>query len=715
MDKDFLEQLKKLGNHDELKKLMHDGKAIVYQTVEFTKLKAIEEDTGDGDGSLFIYEITGYASTIDVDRMNEIVEPTAFNSSIATYMKFPVIHTNHDMWMSGTPIGKTFEYLLDEKGLLVTAKLVNTAKGREVATLVEAGIMRAFSIGFNVKEMTFGDRVTPNKILDLELIEISVVSSPANTEAVIEQAEAKGITIKSLKPGAPAIGKGVDVMTPEELKALQDEQLAQATEQKKVIVTIADVKKEHDTMSRTLAEMQTAVDNASGDRAETNRLVDKMSGDFLKAQEKLDQAIEDMKIFKHPAKLLPVMSVKDILQRTDPELDMVLSASDAGKAKHFKTMNDDLIFLDALMFASAKNAGTPYGTGEYAEHRSRRITELKFYDEVNEFAKSLEAGTSNEGAEWVPTDLSTQLEELYRLNRSVAGLFDEFEMPTNPFDWPLTTSEPVAQLVTERTTVITAYADSVEETPGTDKMTFTASKARARIQLSAELTEDAAFAVLPWAQKRAGLSLVDAIEECIINGDDNGTHRDADSQGTNDFRNAFDGLRFHSNAKSTEIDGANGALTPVMMRNARAGMLKYGVRIQDLAWIVSPRSYLFSMLANTNFSDFRTLDKYGPAATVLTGEQAKFDAAPVIVSEYARDDLNDAGVQDGVTEDKAVMNLVNRPQWMIGNKRGVTVSVEKNVPFDVFTVFAFKRMDFQTFRSGTSDNNVAGVLDYLTQ
>ena len=674
----------------------------MFGMVEFTKSEHIENSPD------FIMTVSGYASTIDVDRMNDIVEPSAFESSIATFMRFPVLHLNHDMRDGRAPIGKVMQYLIDETGLLVEAQIVNTAAGREVKALIEAGILKAFSIGFNIKRMEFGNKESPNRITDVELIEISIVSSPANTEAVIEQATSKGITIKSLVQ-KNTFGEGVNLMLTEK----QMEQVETKVDEK-IEISVGEIRKEHEVFSTGLSELKQALDNANGDRAESNRLVDKMTRDFVDSQGRLDTAIEDAKKNKRGVKVLPILSTKDILERTDDELDAALGSDGSAKAKEFKKVNDDIILLDALLFCSAKNHGGAYGRGEFLDNRDVRIKTLKMYPMVNEFAKSLEAGTAAEGQEWVPTDLSTQLEELYRLNRSVAALFEEFNMPTNPFDWPLATTDPIAQLITEQSSVIENYADANEQTPATGKTTFTAFKARGRIQLSAELTEDAAFAVLPWATKRAGISLVDAVEQAIIDGDDNGTHRDGDVTAGTDFRQAWDGLRFHANAKGAEEDGANGALTPAMMRQTRVRMLKYGVRPAELAWIISIRTYLFSIMANSNFSDLQTIDKYGPLAQVLTGEQLKFDAVPIIVSEYQRDDLNDSGVQDGVVEDKAASILVNRAQWMIGNKRGITVSVEKNVPFDVFTVFAFKRVAFQTFRTATSENNVASLIDYLT-
>lgn len=57
-------------------------------------------------------KIKGFASTPDIDRYNDIVDTKAFDSSIATYMKNPIILLQHD---ASKPIGKCIDFTLDEK------------------------------------------------------------------------------------------------------------------------------------------------------------------------------------------------------------------------------------------------------------------------------------------------------------------------------------------------------------------------------------------------------------------------------------------------------------------------------------------------------------------------------------------------------------------------------------------------------------------------
>jgi hypothetical protein len=69
-----------------------------------------------------------------------------------------------------------------------------------------------------------------------------------------------------------------------------------------------------------------------------------------------------------------------------------------------------------------------------------------------------------------------------------------------------------------------------------------------------------------------------------------------------------------------------------MLRGNRKKMGKYGVDPNELAHILSINEYI-DLLSDTAVF---TLEKYGPNATILTGELAKVDNVPVIVSEAVR-------------------------------------------------------------------------------
>lgn len=127
--------------------------------------------------------IEGYASTRDLDRTGDIVQPNAFAESLKDYLTNPVVTYMHD-WSN--PIGKVIDARLDELGLFIRAEISETAG--TVWKLIEEGILRAFSIGYEVVEEKVVDGV--NHILKLRLYEVAVVSIPANRRALFSVSKA---------------------------------------------------------------------------------------------------------------------------------------------------------------------------------------------------------------------------------------------------------------------------------------------------------------------------------------------------------------------------------------------------------------------------------------------------------------------------------------------------------------------------------------------
>lgn len=140
------------------------------------------------DGDNKSYEIEWYASTKDKDRMNDVVEPTAFEETLKQYMTNPIVLLQHDM---DKPIGNVVEASIDEKGLFIRAKITEDTDW--VFSKLKNGVLRTFSIWYRVKDFetvenvnSDGDYSYTNIIKSLELFEISLVSVPANPFALIK-------------------------------------------------------------------------------------------------------------------------------------------------------------------------------------------------------------------------------------------------------------------------------------------------------------------------------------------------------------------------------------------------------------------------------------------------------------------------------------------------------------------------------------------------
>lgn len=320
----------------------------------------------------------------------------------------------------------------------------------------------------------------------------------------------------------------------------------------------------------------------------------------------------------------------------------------------------------------------------------------EFSSEASALRKAMDTATSDEGLEWVPTGFSSELIRKVKLQLKVAGLHRRIAMPTNPFRLPIDGADATAYLFSESTsdtaTKITA------STPGSTDVTFDAIKLACRVLVSTELEEDSIVAILPLLRDKIVQALAEAQEEATINGDTDGTHMDSDVTASTDTRKAWDGYRKLALAGAS-VDCAT--FNKANLRAIRKAMGKYGVNPNNLAWIAGISVYN-QMLG---LDEVVTLDKYGPSATILTGELGKFDGIPIVVSEFVREDLNASGVYDGITTDTTVLPLVYRPAFLYGDRRNITlrVSQELYMETDQDVAIATQRLDFQPVQDATTE------------
>jgi HK97 family phage prohead protease/HK97 family phage major capsid protein len=128
------------------------------------------------------FKIAGYANTSTKDRTGDVVTPEAWVKGIENYRKNPVLLYQHD---HSKPIGRSDSVRVDKKGIFVESTVSDAAeKLHGVQTLIRDGALKSFSVGFRVKDADY-DRTTDTFFIkDLELLEISVVSVPANQDSL---------------------------------------------------------------------------------------------------------------------------------------------------------------------------------------------------------------------------------------------------------------------------------------------------------------------------------------------------------------------------------------------------------------------------------------------------------------------------------------------------------------------------------------------------
>lgn len=368
----------------------------------------------------------------------------------------------------------------------------------------------------------------------------------------------------------------------------------------------------------------------------------------------------------------------------------IIEKSDNPAIRELQNANDDLYILSKILEC----------------HPQDLKTWQKFNAKHSDLRKAMDSATASEGLEWIPTDFSAELIDRVRLERKVSALFSEINMPTDPYKIPALTSDSTAYLVSEQT------ADD----PAVDARTFTASKPATtnhtmnaiklgiRTNFSLELEEDSIIPVMSEIKRNMSLEIARALEDAYVNGDTAGSHMDANVTSSADARKAWDGIR---KAAQSANNTSLATFSADNLRVQRAKMGRYGVAPSKLAYVCSMRTYVKHFLA---LDEVLTLEKYGPQATVLTGELARFDNIPIIVSEVLLDDKNTSGVNDATTADKGVLILCYREGWLAGQRRKVTLKSFDDIQNDQIALVTSWRGAFMAkYTASTNPISVAGV------
>lgn len=349
---------------------------------------------------------------------------------------------------------------------------------------------------------------------------------------------------------------------------------------------------------------------------------------------------------------------------------------------------------------------------------------IKFGDEaetaqaiksINAF-KANELGTSTQadyGDEWVPDLWSSQIWERARLDNVVLPLFQVVEMPSNPFEIPVESTDPTVYYVTETadeaSLTLAASGNPIPDSKmKTGKVQLNAKKLALRVGFSTELEEDS---IIPWTatlREQAQRALLDAIDNVLLNGDTaTGANTNINlidgTPGANDKYLAFNGLRklpFVTNT-GNRTDGLGAAVTLAQLRQARF--------LLDRAYSANPKNLVILTHAELyakmlGLSEFITMDKAGDKATNLTGQIGIVDGAPVLVSaEFPLTDTAGKVPAAGGTLGSAL--VVYRPGWYVGYRRKVTVSVDYLPYYDSYQLTGTVRLAFVN-----RDNDVAAGL-----
>lgn len=343
----------------------------------------------------------------------------------------------------------------------------------------------------------------------------------------------------------------------------------------------------------------------------------------------------------------------------------------------------------------------------------QRISAMNPGDVWNKFAgiKSDELIYSTQagfGDEWVPTLMAATLWRTIRLEARTLQLFDQFDMPSNPFQQPVEGSDPtiygVSEATDENQLVIGANMPIGDSKVGTSNITYSAGKLGAISFWSEEMAEDAIIATEPQLRDQYGLAMAHGIDDVLVNGDETTNTQNISNWGTSLAAThrylQIDGLRHEALVTTTADSRDGGALTHEDVTATRKLMGTrgvFGARNEQLAILVDlPTGYTFEDL-----DEVITVDKFGSGATILTGMLGSIKGIPIVkLQDYPLTDANGRIDDTAGNNTKGSFLVVNHRMVRIGWRRRPRIVVGQ-IPFsDAWYILVLTRLDLGFQQAG---------------
>lgn len=163
---------------------------------------AVDEKTGTFEGYGAVFG--------NLDSYGDVIQKGAFKATLKDWKKarsLPPMLVQHGGWMmtdmDALPVGKWEEMAEDDTGLRVKGRLINldTERGKNIYGAMREGVLDGMSIGYRAKEFTYGTKPDePRRTLKaLELVEVSIVTFPANGRARVDAVKAASLTERDLE------------------------------------------------------------------------------------------------------------------------------------------------------------------------------------------------------------------------------------------------------------------------------------------------------------------------------------------------------------------------------------------------------------------------------------------------------------------------------------------------------------------------------------
>jgi len=713
--------------------------------VQLTAELAFKRETVNGD--VFI---EGWATTETLNSYDQIVKAKAFKWAGGLKLFNGRILAFHDQRKE--PVGMVEKLkLVPGKGIWVRVRLFEEA-GPLFLRNIEEGMLNAFSIGFRVNKFEFDEKKDIITFTECELLEISVVNIGANKEALF--AVTNGI-MAELQDAKEPIGYTLSVEytddatvatwkystgagdttkpdTPDDFTQTSVRSINMATKDLKA----GDINVEGLSLDKYETEKQELSDNieklnkicaelqadAQANHDGTMSKTDLMAkfGRMKEDMEKLGTAVEkglnavrfqQDETFQF-SDYRSMLEGQQWLQNDDgtPYTELQYRAHalfqmpiDYDKhnrgieLKNLRTLADAFVVLNAQRSYMARNTGRYQLEGQPIF--KQLIKQVNKFDTV--LAHAMAGGNAGFGAEWVPEEMSAEFNEYLRIQPNLPNKFRTWMMPTgSSAKYPFQNGRAVVYKAAEN--LVDSGAQARKTNIATANKTFTPITFIGALVTSEILTEDAVLNMVALIRSELAVAILEGLESAIINGDTAGTHQDNAGGGTHyetyQVETGILGLRAiaedDSNTINIETLAAATGVYSLVWKNfvqlkdmiGRAG----SKNPTESMWITGARGR--PQVQNALHQE----DALGVLQYLISGLLPTVDGSEVYISGMYNEQLDSDGLGHATpaSGDHTSLLCVHKPSFLIGQRRGVTLEVAKDILTQQQQFVATARYDF---------------------
>jgi len=295
--------------------------------------------------------------------------------------------------------------------------------------------------------------------------------------------------------------------------------------------------------------------------------------------------------------------------------------------------------------------------------------------------------TAGSGGDFLPTPLAATYIDLVRDLTVFRQVFRVIPMPGKTFDFPKILSGPSVYYESTELT-----QEAIETTMTTGTVRLTARKFMAQLKASEEIFEDSSQNMDAIIREHFARAMAEAEEETCLVGDRShtaasGTEAAATEANwyTKDHRLAWNGILTLAgdivgtlsagNRAANRVDSSGAGMSTALIRQLLYNLGKYGRRMSDIVVFCNP----WSVNQLLDDSKLVTLDKYGPKATIFTGEFGKlYGKITMINSDWCTD-----GYAVGTHKSNVVL----------GDRRKIKLKSEEMIEYDARRFVISQRAD----------------------